>query len=368
MESDLIITRIEPHTEEWFQFRKNGIGGSEVGTILGLNKYDTVVRLFHEKIHTIEPRREDNERMFFGRLHEDNIANVWRYYDGTPDGYIKNFKEGKIVRECRNVNGYVVNPKYPWLFASLDRVMQIKGGFNLITGEALETEAVLECKTLSYFAANMWQDGIPIYYLCQVHQYMIILETDYAEIAVLKDGNQFYVEKIQRDPQLCEKIISITKQFWENRVLPAKEAKAKRDAADLAGNMAEAEKWEGVIQHLEPEPDTEEAYKEFMEERFIKEREKVDGTMELYALAKRDEVLRGVNGRIDEERTGLKNVFLKYMLQSNADLIDFGKLGNITFSERKGSKNRTGPTVRIKEKPTENQIEGEFRKIDQNLY
>ena len=48
MNKDLQIYRIPHHTDEWFEFRKNGIGGSEVGTVLGINRYDTNVRLFHE--------------------------------------------------------------------------------------------------------------------------------------------------------------------------------------------------------------------------------------------------------------------------------------------------------------------------------
>jgi putative phage-type endonuclease len=367
MRSDLQITRIPEHTQEWYDFRKDGIGGSEIGTVLGLNKYDTVVRVFHEKVGTIEPRKEDNEKMFWGRELEDKIAEIWKCYDGTKEGYLENHKNGKIVRDCRNINGYVVNPKYPWLFASLDRVMNIKGGINLITGAPLLNEGVLECKTLSYWGAQIWQDGIPIYYLAQVHQYMIILESDYAEIAILQDGNDFRVEKIPRDDLLCERIIEISKMFWENRVLPAKEAFAKRQIAEIQRNLSEIEKYDAIIQRHEPEPDRSEAYKEFMEERFLKEREVIQGNILQYDLCKKDTLLRKISGRIDEERTGIKNMLLKFLSQYGAEVIDFGKLGNATWSERKGAKNRTF-AVRIKENPTEDQIENEFRKINLKAY
>jgi putative phage-type endonuclease len=367
MRSDLKIVRIEQHTPEWYEFRKDGIGGSEIGTILGLNKYDTVVRVFHEKVGTVGPRLEDNEYMFWGRELEDKIAEIWKYYDGTKDGYIENFKNGKVIRECRNINGYVINPKYPWLFASLDRVMNIKGGVNLITGQPLETEGVLECKGLSYWGSQVWQDGIPIYYLAQVHQYMIITEADYAEIAILQDGNNFKVEKVPRDEQLCERIIDISKMFWENRVLPAKEAFAKRQIAEIDRNIPEMEKYDEIIMRHEPEPDRSEAYKEFMEERFLKEREVVEGSIDQYALCKKDTLLRKISSRIDEERTGIKNLLLQVLGRSGAEVIDFAKLGNVTWAERKGAKNRTF-TIRIKENPTEDQVENEFKKINLNAY
>jgi hypothetical protein len=304
--------------------------------------------------------------MFFGRYMEDKIAELWEFYDGTTDGYIENFKNNKIIRKCRNVNGYVVNPAYPWLFASLDRVQNLKGGLNLLTLEPLKTEAVMECKTLSYWSAQMWQDGIPISYLIQVTVYMIILETDYAEIAILKDGNDFSVEKIQRDDNLAEKIIEISKGFWYNRILPAKEAFSKRQAALAAGNTHEAEKWEGEIQKYEPEPDHSAAYEEFMAEKFLKVRDTIDGDMFTYELCTKDKMLLGLGNRIDDERQGIKNILINKLTKEGAEMIDFGKLGSCAYSERKGAKNRTFSN-RVKEKPAEDRIESEFKKINWEL-
>jgi hypothetical protein len=160
-------------------------------------------------------------------------------------------------------------------------VQNIKGGVNLLTGEKLKTVAVLEIKTLSYWSSQMWTDGIPISYLIQIHVYMIILETNYAEIAILKDGNEFTVEKYQRDDNLCEKIIEISKGFWYNRVVPAQEAFKKKQEAEKIGNISEVEKWDAEIVKYEPEPDTTEAYREFQSERFFKERDSIEGTMRL---------------------------------------------------------------------------------------
>jgi putative phage-type endonuclease len=367
MRSDLIITRIPMHEPTWYEFRKNGVGGSEMATVLGLDKFNTVTRIFHEKVGTIEQKKEDNAKMFFGRYMEDKIAELWQYYDGTPEGWIENYKNDKVIRQCRSVNGYVVNPNYPWMFASLDRVMNIKGGVNLLTGEPLKTEAVLEVKTLSYWSAQMWQDGIPISFLIQVHVYMIILETSYAEIAILKDGNEFFVEKVQRDDGLCKRIIDISKAFWENRILPAKEAYAKKVEAEKSGNIREIEKWEGEIQRYEPEPDNTEAYTSFLNERFFREREKMDGTIPLFNLCKKDKVLNGIKGIIDDERTGIKNKIIKELTVNSAEIVDFGNEGSAEWSERKGSKNRVFNN-RIKELPKDEQLMREFLKLNLDCY
>lgn len=367
MKSHLKIYHIPMHTEKWYEFRKNGIGGSEIGTILGLDEYNTRMRIFAEKVGLEEPWREDNEFMFWGREHEDKIADIWKYWDGTRMDYIKNFTKKKLIRKCRNVNGYVVNPDYPWLFASLDRVINKEGGINMITGESLETECVLECKTLSYWVARKWETGIPVAYLAQIHQYMLILECDYAEIAILRDGNKFEVETIQKNEALCERIISISKAFWYNRVLPAKEAKIKMDKADMEGQLEEAEKYDGMIQHLEPDPDTTEAYKKYMDERFVKEREMIQGTIDLYELCKRYVLLLKVKNKINVTRTYIKNCLIKHMDRYGSELIDFGSMGRASWTLRKGAKWRVFG-VNIKEIPSDEIIEREFEKIDQNVF
>ena len=367
MKKDLQIHMIPHHTDEWYEFRMNGIGGSEMGTVLGINKYDTAIRLFHEKIGSVEPWREDNERMFWGRTNEENIARVWQYYDGTKDGYVENCNNNKIVRKCRSVNGYIVNPKYPWLFGSLDRVINIEGGFNMITGEPLEMEAILECKNMSWWVSKMWEDGIPIYHLAQIHVYMIIFDADYAEIAMLVDGGQLQVEKIQRDEALCERILTISKAFWYNRVVPGQKAVEMREMADVEGNVMESEKWEAEIQRVEPDPDDSEAYKDFMDEKFLVTRETVDGTLALYDVAKRDNFLRKMINKLDLERTGLKNQFIQFMSNYGAESVDFGKLGKVNWSKRKGAKTRTFNN-RTKDKPSEDYIDEQFEKLDQTSF
>jgi len=367
MKSYLKVYNIPHHSDEWYEFRKNGVGGSEIGTVLGINKYDTAVRLFHEKIGSIEPRKEDNEKMFWGRELESQIAEKWQYWDGSQEGYLENFKNKNIVRSCRNVNGYIVNPKYPWLFMSLDRLINIKGGFNLVTGEPLSTEAVLECKNMSYWASQSWADEIPVYHLAQVTQYMIILETDYSEIAVLRDGSSLTVESIQLNEELADRIINISKKFWYDRVLPARKSFEDRSKYESEGDLMGIERSETKIQELEPEPDSSEAYNEFMNERFVKERESIIGKIDIYNIARKDRFYLSMKGRIDKERTQLQNNLIKYLSDNSAESIDFGSLGNVNWSERKGSKNRSFGN-KIKEKPSEDYLEGEFEKMNAEDY
>src|SRR5690242_12186881 len=100
-----LVSTVGMSKQQWLNFRMNGIGGSEVGTILGLNQYQSNVELFYKKLGEV-PDEPDNLHMFWGREHEDTIADKWQYYDPNdrdPANYIFNKNEEKIIRKCRRV-------------------------------------------------------------------------------------------------------------------------------------------------------------------------------------------------------------------------------------------------------------------------
>jgi hypothetical protein len=120
---ELSIDFIPYGTDEWYEYRKTGIGGSEIATIMGANKkYDCAARLYNVKIGRIVDKQQDNEAMYHGRHLEDYIANMWKYYNGR-DNYIDNANEGKEQRQCIKVEGFIRNRMYPFLFASVDRLI-----------------------------------------------------------------------------------------------------------------------------------------------------------------------------------------------------------------------------------------------------
>lgn len=363
MKKGIKIVRIEAHTPAWYAYRGNGIGGSEVGTVLGINKYDTWMRIYHEKVGTIDQRIEDNTKMFWGREHEDKISDIWQYWDDTPDGYVNNRNNNRIIRKCKNVNGYIVNPKYPWLFGSLDRLINIEGGANFITGEPLWNEVPLECKTLSYWAASVWESGIPQYFLAQLQTYMIILEVDYAEIAILKDGNDFRVEYIQQDRAMAEKIIEVTKSFWYDRIVPAKEAYRLRNEADISGDVAVAEKYDAIIQKLEPPPDDTEAYKQYMAMKFLKERDRVQGSFALFEICREDEMLKKIIQRLGFKRDYTKNQMIEFMVNNRSDYITFGNEGGVRWVDKRNITTKS-LVISLKEKPSEHVVDREIDKLD----
>lgn len=66
-----------PGSPEWHSERSNGVGGSEVGTILGLNPYESAYALWAKKTGKIESKIKETWAIRFGKAFEDPILQLW---------------------------------------------------------------------------------------------------------------------------------------------------------------------------------------------------------------------------------------------------------------------------------------------------
>jgi putative phage-type endonuclease len=320
-----VVHNIKHGTEAWYKFRnEEGLGGSDVPTIMGLNPYQSGIRLFYEKLGEVHNRMDTNEFMFWGQMNEDTIADVWQYYDGTIEGTIANKESDNIIRRCSNVHGFSVNDKYPWLFGSYDKVINIKGGFRMDNEDPLENRipigrrAPLEIKTLDGYAANQWEDGMPIYYIPQVETYKIILEVDYAELAVLKSGNRFGVYPMEERPRMKEVILELTKEWWDKVTAARKIVEERNDAMKKGiGYLVEACSIELIS--LEPEPDTTSDYEQFQSERARRTVEQMDAPTELEDMLKSDKYYRKVLNITKDKMQLNKNKIIKTFNDENVE-------------------------------------------------
>lgn len=344
-------------TQPWYDFRLRGIGGSEMAAILRQHDRMSPVRIFHEKVGDYPQFQEDKEVMFHGRVHEDYIAQIWQYWDGDAESMMVNYENRNYVRKCRKIDAYVVNPDYPWLFASVDRLINIKSGFMFPEKKPLDKEGVLELKQISGWERKRWEGGVPIYYYIQTHHYMIVLELDYAEICMLVDGNQLVVEPIERNNDLCDRIIAISRKFWYDNVLPARKAYENMQSSDRQ------EYWSQIINEKEPPPDDTEDYKAFMSDRMKKDTTPMKGNDELFDLCKQDKMLLEITKKLEKKRLARSNRLVKVMVDNESDVIDFGNNGKYMFYQKKNAKNRT-PGNYIKELPDEERVNLEVDKID----
>lgn len=183
---------LEMTHDEWLKDRMQGIGGSDVGTILGLNKWKSPYQLWLEKTGQVNLDYTESEPAYWGNVLEEVVA--------------KEFQERTGKRVMRR-NQVFEHPLHPFLRANIDR---------WVVGE----NAILECKTANQYLAKEWDgEEIPTTYLCQVQHYINVLNADKAYIAVLIGGQKFIWKRIDRDQELIDMITVKLVDFWETNVI-----------------------------------------------------------------------------------------------------------------------------------------------------
>lgn len=186
----LVSTKDMPH-DEWIRMRKIGIGGSDAGAVCGLSPYSTAISVYMDKKNMLT-EKEDTEAMRQGRDLEEYVAR--RFCEET----------GKKVKRA---NAIFQHPQYSFMLANIDR---------LIVGE----DAGLECKTVSAYGTQNWEDGnIPPHYEIQCHHYMAVTGASAWYLACVILGIGFVWKKIERDEELIQYLISIESQFWNENIL-----------------------------------------------------------------------------------------------------------------------------------------------------
>jgi predicted phage-related endonuclease len=193
-------------TDQWREFIFPCIGASEIGLYMISNKYKSRTELYYEKVGILNRPHEDNDAMFWGRELEEQVAEKWQYWDGSKEGMRINYMAGKIQRKCRRMKAYIRNKACPWLFVSLDRVINKIG---------TKKEGSLECKNMSGYSAGMWESGLPPFHIIQGQAQILGSLLDYNELAILIDGRNMEVYPFEREEGIVNAIYEESKDFFE---------------------------------------------------------------------------------------------------------------------------------------------------------
>ena len=198
--------------DEWLEWRRKGIGGSDVAAICGLSRYKSALEVYLDKIGEIPPK-EDNPKMKAGRILEPVIADWF-----TEETGIRVQKQNCIFQ----------SKEYPFMLANIDR---------WVIGE----NAGLEIKNTSEYNRNDWFDGqtevIPTEYQLQANHYMAVLGAERWYVAVLIGGWDFQWRVIERDDHLIANLITIEQTFWQHNVLGRNLPQVTAQDTDLLNKM-----------------------------------------------------------------------------------------------------------------------------------
>ena len=178
--------------DDWHKLREKRIGGSDIGAILGVNKYKSIIDVYIDK--TEGSSFEGNESTYWGHIHESTIMKEFG----------KRHKEFIVYQAPYSVID-------DFLIANLDGVLKDKEN-----GEY----GVLEIKTTNAFNYKDWDgDVVPQYYYAQVQHYLMLTGYKFAYIAVLIGGNHYKDFKIERNEEDIELIRNKATEFYNENIL-----------------------------------------------------------------------------------------------------------------------------------------------------
>jgi putative phage-type endonuclease len=196
MARKLVNTKEISH-DEWLILRKKSIGGSDAGTVMGMNQYVSAITLYADKMG-LSKAKETNEAMRLGNDLEEYVAQ--RFCEQT----------GKKVRRD---NFMWMHDEYDFITANVDR-------------EVIGENAGLECKTMSSFANYDLEGGeVPAHYFCQCQHYMMVKGYDKMYLAILVFQKGVYILEIERDNDFIAEMLQAEVTFWteniEKKQMPA---------------------------------------------------------------------------------------------------------------------------------------------------
>lgn len=177
--------------EEWLEWRKKGIGGSDASVILGINPFKSTLELWNEKVQDILETEDENEAAYWGHKLESVVREEFTSRTG-----LRVYTEPYLLQHTQ----------YSFMQANLDGFI-----YDTVYGNC-----IFEAKTASAYKASDWAYGVPDEYYAQLQHYMAVTGYHGAYIAALIGGNKFVWKFVERDKLYIQNLIRKEKLFWQH--------------------------------------------------------------------------------------------------------------------------------------------------------
>jgi len=201
------VTIIRPKDRnEWLQYREQGIGSSEVATILGLNPWETPYQLWRRK-KGLDAPKEESFAMRAGHYLEDAVS---RFFSDET---------GREIIKRSAIDWLAVNADKPYMRVSPDRTYWLSG-----EKRNDKNKGILECKTTQM---RIDADDLPKHWFCQVQYQLGVAEMQQASLAWLSSGREFGYKDLAFVPDFFQWIEEEVTRFWTDNIQGGTEPQAQ---------------------------------------------------------------------------------------------------------------------------------------------
>ena len=188
MSANVLVSTENLPYEDWLEYRKQGIGGSDAAVACGISRYKSPVELWLEKTGQL-PTQEAGEAAYWGTQLEPLVRAEFTRRTGI---------------EVTHTKQLLQSAEHPFMLANLDGTCE-HPDFG---------PCIFEAKTASAYKAKEWDNSIPEEYLLQIQHYMAVTGYRGAYIAALIGGNTFRWKFVERDEALIAVMIHLEAEFW----------------------------------------------------------------------------------------------------------------------------------------------------------
>lgn len=199
--------------EQWLEYRRAGIGGSDAASILGKSRYKSAFALWADKRGEVEHEDNTNEAMTWGNELEFVVAQRFaREYECAVIAFPALLK----------------SKAFPFMFANVDFFVPFNddnkyeaGTVTVFDGDIAELpqiQHVLEIKTTGIvgYASRAWDDNnVPPAYDLQGRHYSIVCGVESVIYAALVAGQGLQVRgRVYNDVEANKELVDAERAFW----------------------------------------------------------------------------------------------------------------------------------------------------------
>ncbi|RBQ21541.1 endonuclease [Spongiactinospora rosea] len=185
--------------DEWLDVRRQGIGGSDVAAILGMDKRRGPLHVYLDKRGELREERDAKLDRAARRGHR-------------LEGLVAEFFAEETGRIVLNTPGTLQHAEHPWMLANPDRISFADSNF--------ADPAVLECKSRTWRSARAedWGgDEPPDGPALQAYWYRAVTGYGKAHVAGLVDDDFVHFE-LADDTELIGHLVTLVADFWRDHV------------------------------------------------------------------------------------------------------------------------------------------------------